>query len=75
VHHIQRQLEQINPFKEERALLLKENRKTLVGRHHRGIGFDLSEVGIDGQVDGRGRRERVLRGQAQIVLNRLILYY
>src|ERR1044072_5003346 len=72
VHDVQRQLEQLDAFKKERSLLLKEDREALVGGDYGGIRFYLSEVRIDGKIEGRICIQRVSRRQSDIKLDWLV---
>jgi hypothetical protein len=50
VHDRDRRLENLDAFEEEGAALREEDREALVGRDDELIGFDLREVGVQGEV-------------------------
>src|SRR5947209_16070905 len=73
VRDLERCVEEVESFEEERPLLLKEDRETLVDRDLRNVGFDLREIGVDRRVD-RGRcRGRPLQVGADVVVEAAVV--
>ena len=58
--------EDFDAFEEEGALLLEEDGEALVGRVDRGVGLDLREVGVDGEVERRVGVDAELGRQAGV---------
>src|SRR6185369_7461253 len=67
-----RRLKDIDAFEEERTLLRKEDRKTLVCCYDELICFHLREIRIDREVDCYPRAGDELRCQSEIESDRLI---
>src|SRR6185369_332368 len=67
-----RRLKDIDAFEEERTLLRKEDRKTLVCCYDELIRFHLREIRIDREVDCYPRAGDELRCQSEIESDRLI---
>ena len=72
MHDVQRQLKQIDAFKEEWPFLLEEDREALVRGDDRCVSFDLRKIRIDREVDRGVRVQCVLSSQAEIKLHRLV---
>jgi len=51
VHDLDRGLKNVYAFEKERPLLFVENRKALICSHHKLIGFDLREVGVQRHIE------------------------
>jgi hypothetical protein len=66
VHGLERALEEIDALQEERALLLEEERETLVRGHHGRVRLHLREVRVERHVQRGVRREAQLRRQPGI---------
>src|SRR5262249_32743812 len=64
-------IENVDAFEEERTLFWKEDRKALVRRNDKLVGFNLRKVGIEREIQGHIWSDRVLAGQARIKLDRL----
>jgi hypothetical protein len=60
VDDVETALKDIDPFKKERTLLGKENRKPKIRGADRSVGLDLREVGVICEVECDGRRQTEL---------------
>ena len=61
-------LKDVDSLQKKWTLLFKEDRKALIGGDHSLIRFDLSEIGIDREVERNRRRQAVFCRDAQIKL-------
>ncbi len=46
-----RQVEQPEPFHEERPLFAEKHREPLIHFHFKGVAFNLAEIGVDGGIE------------------------
>src|SRR6266513_6033416 len=68
VGDLQRRVEEVEAFEEERPLLREEDREAPVRRDLRDVRLDLREIGVERHVDGLVLRRRPLHVETGVLL-------
>ena len=73
VHQVDRRVEVVGPFQEERPGLGEEEIELLVDAQPQHVGLDLREVGVDGAVQAHVRRDAPAHRRPQLGVDLAVL--